>query len=271
MGVRVTGIFAVLCGFNAEKKLQTLSKITHFCGGFRGEEAAVRVTEFSAGWRGFNVEKKLRKQLKVAAFCGRIVETVNQAAILTGLNCCNVERESQTLSSGAVFGSGGFCVGEAEVRVAEISAGWSGFNVEKNLRKPSKVAAFCGRIVETVNQAAILTGLYCCNVERESQTLSNGAIFGSGGFRGQEPAERVAGISAGLNCFNAEKKLQTLLKVTAAGGELVGEPISRVTVISVLLNSINVEKNPGMSEKVAVENSLGNDFYKRSVKKCRYE
>lgn len=197
MGVRVTGILAVLRGCNAEKKLQPLSKITLFCGGFRGEEAAVRVTEFSAGWRGFNVEKKLRKQLKVAAFCGRIVETVNQAAILTGLNCCNVERESQTLSSGAVFGSGGFCVGEAEVRVAEISAGWSG--------------------------------------------------------------------------FNAEKKLQTLLKVTAAGGELVGEPISRVTVISVLLNSINVEKNPGMSEKVAVENSLGNDFYKRSVKKCRYE
>ena len=232
MGVRVTGILAVLRGCNAEKKLQPLSKITLFCGGFRGEEAAVRVTEFSAGWRGFNVEKKLRKQLKVAAFCGRIVETVNQAAILTGLNCCNVERESQTLSSGAVFGSGGFCVGEAEVRVAEISAGWSGFNVEKNLRNPLEVAAFCGRISETENQAAIF---------------------------------------AGLNCFNVEKKLQTLLKVTAAGGKLVGEPISRVTVISVLLNSINVEKNPGMSEKVAVENSLGNDFYKRSVKKCRYE
>lgn len=197
MGVRVTGIFAVLCGFNAEKKLQTLSKITHFCGWLCGQEPAVRVTEFSAGWRGFNVEKNLRNPLEVAAFCGRISETVNQAAILTGLNCCNVEKKLQTFSSGAVFGSGG--------------------------------------------------------------------------FRGQEPAERVAGISAGLNCFNAEKKLQTLLKVTAAGGELVGEPISRVTVISVLLNSINVEKNPGMSEKVAVENSLRNDFYKRSVKKCRYE
>ena len=118
------------------------------------------------------------------------------------------------------------------MRVVRISVLLRGFNVEKNLRKLSKVATFCGIIVETVNQLAILTG---------------------------------------LNCFNAEKKLQTLLKVTAAGGELVGEPISRVTVISVLLNSINVEKNPGMSEKVAVENSLGNDFYKRSVKKCRYE
>ena len=160
MGVRVMGIFAVLCGFNAEKKLQTLSKITHFCGWLCGQEPAVRVTEFSAGWRGFNVEKNLRNPLEVAAFCGRIVETVNQAAILTGLNCCNVERESQTLSSGAVFGSGG--------------------------------------------------------------------------FRGEEAAERVVRIS-------------------------------------VLLNSINVEKNPGMSEKVAVENSLGNDFYKRSVKKCRCE
>ncbi len=197
MGVRVTGILAVLRGCNAEKKLQTLSKITHFCGWLCGQEPAVRVTEFSAGWRGFNVEKNLRKPSKVAAFCGRIVETVNQAAILTGLNCFNVEKKLQTLLNGAVFGSSGFLVGEA--------------------------------------------------------------------------AERVAGISAGLNCFNAEKKLQTLLKVTAAGGELVGEPISRVTVISVLLNSINVEKNPGMSEKVAVENSLGNDFYKRSVKKCRYE
>ncbi|MCI7758625.1 MAG: hypothetical protein MSH49_01210 [[Eubacterium] saphenum] len=122
-----------------------------------------------------------------------------------------------------------------------------------------------------VRVTGILAVLNCFNVEKKLQTLSNGAVCGSGGFCGQEPAERVAGISAGLNCFNAEKKLQTLLKVTAAGGELVGEPISRVTVISVLLNSINVEKNPGMSEKVAVENSLGNDFYKRSVKKCRYE
>lgn len=197
MGVRVTGIFAVLRGFNTEKKLQPLSKITYFYGGFR--------------------------------------------------------------------------VGEAAERVAGISEVLYGFNVEKNLRNPLEVAAFCGRISETVNQAAILTGLNCCNVEKKLQTFSSGAVFGSGGFRGQEPAERVAGISAGLNCFNAEKKLQTLLKVTAAGGELVGEPISRVTVISVLLNSINVEKNPGMSEKVAVENSLGNDFYKRSVKKCRYE
>ena len=160
MGVRVTGILAVLRGCNAEKKLQPLSKITLFCGGFR--------------------------------------------------------------------------VGEAAERVAGISEVLYGFNVEKNLRNPLEVAAFCGRISETVNQAAILTGLNCCNVEKKLQTLSNGAVFGSGGFRGQEPAERVVRIS-------------------------------------VLLNSINVEKNPGMSEKVAVENSLGNDFYKRSVKKCRYE
>lgn len=76
-----------------------------------------------------------------------------------------------------------------------------------------------------VRVTGILAVLNCFNVEKKLQTLSNGAVFGSGGFRGQEPAERVAGISAGLNCFNAEKKLQTLLKVTAAGGELVGEPI----------------------------------------------
>ena len=150
---------------------------------------------------------------------------VRVTGILAVLNCFNVEKKLQTLSNGAVCGSGGFRGQEPAVRVTEFSAGWRGFNVEKNLRNPLEVAAFCGRISETVNQAAILTGLNCCNVERESQTLSNGAICGSGGFRGQEPEERVAGISAGLNCFNAEKKLQTLLKVTAAGGELVGEPI----------------------------------------------
>ena len=84
---------------------------------------------------------------------------------------------------------------------------------------------------------------------------------------------RVTGILAVLNCFNAEKKLQTLSNGAVFDNVLgVEEAAERVERISVLLNSINVEKNPGMSEKVAVvENSLGNDFYKRSVKKCRYE
>ena len=123
-----------------------------------------------------------------------------------------------------------------------------------------------------VRVTGIFAVLNCFNVEKKLQTLSNGAVCGSGGFCGQEPAERVAGISTGLNCFNAEKKLQTLSNGAVFDNVLgVEEAAERVERISVLLNSINVEKNPGMSEKVAVENSLGNDFYKRSVKKCRYE
>ena len=110
-----------------------------------------------------------------------------------------------------------------------------------------------------VRVTGILAVLRGCNAEKKLQPLSKITLF-CGGFRGEEAAVRVTEFSAGWRGFNVEKKLQTLLKVTAAGGELVGEPISRVTVISVLLNSINVEKNPGMSEKVAVENSLGNDF-----------
>ena len=125
-----------------------------------------------------------------------------------------------------------------------------------------------------VRVTGILAVLNCFNVEKKLQTLSNGAVFGSSGFRVGEAAERVAGISTGLNCCNVERESQTLSSgaVFGSGGFRGEEAAERVVRISVLLNSINVEKNPGMSEKVAVvENSLGNDFYKRSVKKCRYE
>ena len=83
---------------------------------------------------------------------------------------------------------------------------------------------------------------------------------------------QVTEFSLVVNGFGVEKNRRMPAKDAAFDNALgVEETAARVERISVLLNSINVEKYLGLSEKVAVENSLGNDFYKRSVKKCRYE